>query len=48
MLLTPFGYQNVEIAVLGSIINFSCGIAKFSIGFVAGKHISFKNCLILI
>jgi hypothetical protein len=48
MLLTPFGYQNVEIAVLGSIINFICGIAKFSIGFVAGKYISFKNCLIII
>ena len=27
-------------------MNFSCAIAKFSIGFIAGSIISFKNCLL--
>ena len=47
-LISPFGFSQSEISYIGVGLNFACVFGKITIGFIAGKHITFKNCLISI
>ena len=47
-LIGPFGFSQSQIAYVGFGINLTCVFGKIAIGFIAGKYVTFRKCLISI
>jgi FLVCR family feline leukemia virus subgroup C receptor-related protein len=46
--VAPFNYSELQISLIGVIINFSSGISKCIVGFIAGKYISLNKLIMYI
>ena len=47
-ILSPFGFDETQIAYLGSLVNFACFMGKLVIGFLVNRIFSFKTALFYI
>jgi len=47
-LISPFGFSQSQIGYIGFGINLACVFGKIAIGFIAGKYVTFRKCLICI